>query len=128
MKSASQNGTIIEVGLSNASSTVFDNAYKVNISSLNVWETKRISITNTSWRYFGIRSTVNNPTIYFDSIGYYAWSRNEYIGNLIQKKYTLDNKGYKVNLTLNEYDYQANTELFNLEKKAENTHEILLST
>lgn len=145
------NGNTIEMSLSNSSSTLFTNLYQIFIDSPNVWERKKVKITETEFRYIGFRlnskriisrnwnsvdiNVVGESaypaewTIYrFDRIRIYGYCRNEYEGNIVQTKFKIDKKGIDYEIILNDYDLQANDELFRIQKEIENLKAIQTST
>jgi len=134
------NGNTLQVGLSNDSSTLWNNPYEIYIDSIVVWERKQIAITETEFRYIGFRmkgkrEVIRNwhvvgvsvfgesayPSLYtinrFDRLRLYTWTRNEYEGNIVKIKKKIDRKGVDVQLTLNDYDLQANDDLFAIENE-----------
>ncbi len=140
-------GEVLQMGVSENSSTLFDNPYSIFINDSDLWEMKQIAITEKTFRYLGFRLKTTRDVkrqfmtlgrnamgegvapseyalFYFDRIQAYTYDRNEYSANVVQKKYKLDKKGLTCDLILGDYDAQSSQELFNMKKEIEQIQEI----
>jgi len=140
-------GEIMQMGISENSSTLFDNPYPFFINDSDLWEMKQIAITEKSFRYLGFRLKTTRDVkrqfmtlgrnamgegvapseyaqFYFDRIQAYTYDRNEYTANVVQKKYKLDNNELTFDLVLGDYDSQSSQELFDMKREVEKLQEI----
>lgn len=147
VKSDDEEGDVIEMGLSENSSTLFNNPYSIFIKNKDTWEMKTITPDETKFRFIGFRlknvretqkyfnvlgghilgsNTIksNYTQFWIDDINVYTYNRNEYYGNVVQKKYKLDKKGVTCVITLNDYELQDNQELFDMRRDIEKLKEI----
>lgn len=143
VKSDEDVGEVLQFGLSENSSTLWDNPYSVFINDTDIWELKEIMPDESSFRYVGFRlknsrdtkrqfnllgrnmlGSYAQPSLYteflIDRIQTFAFNYNEYEGLVVQKKYKIDNKGLTCDITLSDYDNQANQRFFDLNKEVEN--------
>lgn len=147
IKSDQEIGEVYEMGLSNNTSSLFNNPYSIFIKESDLWEMKTINVTETSFRYIGFRlknardnrrqfnllgrnmlGAYAQPALFtifwIDDIKIYTWERATYYGNVVQKSYKINNQGVNCDIVLNDYSLQDSQTLFDLQKEVEKIKEI----
>lgn len=97
-----------------------DTLYKIQIHNNNLWQWFDVDFIS-NFRYFGINfhDTVASTTVIIDQISLYLYDRSVYTANVRKAKFTIESKGTKCNMTLNNYDDQLNDEYFDWIRKVE---------
>lgn len=124
-------GSYLELGFSNDSSTLFDNAIPVPIYTAGVWQYRDFPRT-TGFRYWGL-NTSSGPgsvsTVKVDQISAYLFDRKLYTGNVVKMDLDISPENDRLcNLTLSEYDEIANQNAIDLQKRVESIETVNKST
>lgn len=131
MIKGSVTGTYLELGMSNDSSTIFDNATPVPIYTAGVWQYRDFPRTS-GFRYIGLNTSSGvgaTSTVKLDQISMYLWDRKIYEGNIVKAKLRITHQNDRLcSITLNEYDEEANTDQINLEKRVDTIESVNQST
>lgn len=108
-------------GQSEANDYLWETTYIINIFTGGLWQWFEAAMTS-NFRYFGIRfrsTPTAASTINIDEISLFLFHRNTYTQNVVQAKFQITEKGENVDVSLNEYDLQANDEIFAIERQLE---------
>lgn len=131
MLKASVTGTYLELGMSNDSSTLFDNATPVPIYTAGVWQYRDFPRT-TGFRYWGLNVSSgvgSTSTVKVDQISSYLFDRKIYTGNIVKLAFEINSANDRLaNVTLSEYDEEANTENMRMQKRVDSIETVNQST
>jgi hypothetical protein len=131
MIKASETGTYLEMGMSNSSSTLFDSPTPVPIYTSGVWQYKDFPRA-TGFRYFGLNTSSGvggTSTVKLDEVSMYLWDRRIYEANVVKATISITAKNDRLcQLTLNEYDEEANAEQIEIEKRVDSIETVNQST
>jgi uncharacterized protein involved in tolerance to divalent cations len=131
MIKASEIGTYLELGMSNYSSTLFNTTSPVPIYTAAVWQYKDFP-TSSGFRYIGLNTSSAvgaTSTVKIDQVSMYLWDRKIFEGNIVKAKIKITAENDRLcNITLTEYDEEANADKIEIMKQVDIINTVNQST